>query len=193
VRALKIGIVMSTTREGRFAERAADWILEQAKARGGAEYHKVDLRDHALPFFNEPGAPLYVPAKNEAAQRWNAKVAGFDGYIFVVAEYNHGVPAALKNAIDHSYHELVRKPAAFVGYGSVGAARAIEQLRLILAEVQMASVRSAVHVGMAEFLGMLQQGKAFSDYPYLGQSATAMLDDLIWWCETLKFGRERTV
>jgi NAD(P)H-dependent FMN reductase len=189
--ALKIGIIMSTTRAARFADRAADWIAEHAREHGRAQYETVDLRDYPLPFFSEAAAPLFVPVKNDDARRWNAKIASFDGYIFVTAEYNHGIPGALKNAIDHSYHELVRKPAAFVGYGSVGAARAIEQLRLVLAELQMAPVRNAVHVGMAEFLGMLQQGKTFADYPYLGSSATALLDDLLWWTETLKRGREK--
>jgi NAD(P)H-dependent FMN reductase len=188
----KIGVIMSTSREGRFADRVSSWIMEQAAAHGRASYQSVDLRDYPLAFFNEAVPPLYAPAQNEMAKRWNATMAGFDGYIFVTAEYNHGLPGVLKNAIDHSYHELVRKPAAFVGYGGVGGARAIEQLRLVLAEVQVASVRSAVHIGLAEFLGILQQGKTFADYPYLAQSATAMLDDLLWWTDTLKHGREKS-
>jgi len=185
----KIAIILSTTREGRFADRPGQWLFELARSRGTADFDVIDLRDFPLPFFNEPKSPAWEPPQNEVAQRWGKKVAGFDGYIFVTAEYNHGVPAVLKNAIDHAYHEFKRKPAAFVGYGGVGAARLIEHLRLVLVELQMAPLRNAVHIAMAEFVGMLQQGKTFADFPYLGQSAELMLDDLVWWTNTLKAGR----
>jgi NAD(P)H-dependent FMN reductase len=79
---------------------------------------------------------------------------------------------------------------AFVGYGGVGAARAIEQLRLVAVEQQSAPLRNAVHLGLSEFLGIWQQGKSFSDYPYLEQSATAMLDDLLWRANALKAARD---
>src|SRR5262249_19541029 len=141
-----------------------------------------------MPFFNEPKSPVWEPPNNEVARRWGRKVAEFDGYIFVTGEYNHGLPAVLKNAIDHAYHEFNRKPAAFVGYGGVGAARSIEHLRLVLIELQMAPLRNAVHIGMAEFVGILQQGKTFADFAYLGQSAEQMLGDLIWWTNSLKAG-----
>jgi NAD(P)H-dependent FMN reductase len=186
----KIAIIISTTREGRFSERPAQWIFDLAKAHGGADFETVDLRDYPLPFFNEAASPVSVAPKNEAAQRWGSKMAEFDGYIFVTAEYNHGVPAVLKNALDHVYPQFNRKPVAFVAYGGVGGARAVEHLRLILIELQAAPLRNAVHIGLTEFLGMLQQGKTFADYPYLGQSAEAMLEDLLWWTNTLKAGRQ---
>jgi NAD(P)H-dependent FMN reductase len=186
----RIGIIISTTREGRFGDKPAQWIFELARARGGADFELIDLRDFPLPFFNELKSPVWESPKNEGARRWSRKVGEFDGFIFVTGEYNHGIPGVLKNALDHTYKEFNRKPAAFVGYGGVGAARAIEHLRLIAVELQVAPLRSAVHVGMAEFLGMLQQGKTFADYPYLGQSAEQMLDDLIWWTNALKAGRQ---
>ena len=185
----KIAIIVSTTRQGRFADRPAQWIFGLAKALGTADFELVDLREYPLPFFDEPQSPAYVAPKNEAAQRWGKKVAEFDGYIFVTAEYNRSVPGVLKNAIDHLYPQLNRKPAAFVAYGAVGGARGVEHLRLILIELQAAPLRNAVHIGLAEFLGMLQQGKNFADYPYLEQSAKVMLDDLLWWTNTLKAGR----
>ena len=116
------------------------------------EIELVDLRDYPLPLFEEPISPLFEPAKNEVARRWAQKVESFDGYIFVTAEYNHGVPGALKNAIDYVAHVFAKKPAAYVGYGGVGAARAIEQLRLVNIEQQMAPLRSAVHIGGADVL-----------------------------------------
>jgi NAD(P)H-dependent FMN reductase len=187
----RIAIIVSTTREGRFADKPAQWIFNLARAHGAANFEVVDLRDYPMPLFNESASPAAgVVPKNPAAQRWGDKVAGFDGYIFVTAEYNRSVPGVLKNAIDYLYPQLNRKPVAFVAYGSVGGARAVEHLRLILIEMQAAPLRNAVHIGLAEFLGMLQQGKTFADYPYLEQSAKVLLDDLQWWTSTLKAGRE---
>jgi NAD(P)H-dependent FMN reductase len=186
----KIAIIVSTTREGRFGDKPAQWIFRLAKARETANFEIVDLRDYPLPLFNEPISPAYAAPKNEVAQRWGKKLAEFDGYIFVTAEYNHSVPGVLKNALDHLFPQLNRKPVAFVGYGAVGAARAVEHLRLIVVELQAAPLRNGVHIGLAEFIGMLQQGKTFADYPYLEQSANVLLDDLLWWTNTLKTGRE---
>ena len=186
----RIAIVISTTRQGRFADRPAQWIADLARAKGGAEYEILDLRDYPLPFFNEAMSPAWAPPKDEAAQRWAKKVAEFDGFIFITAEYNHSISGVLKNALDHTFAEFNRKPATFIAYGGVGGARAVEQLRLILIEQQAAPLRNAVHIGLAEFMGMLQQGKDFADYPYLAQSADTALNDLIWWSKTLKAGRQ---
>jgi NAD(P)H-dependent FMN reductase len=186
----KIAIIIGTTREGRFGEKPAHWFFDIAKARGTAEYELIDLRDYPLPFFNEPASPVYAPPKNEIAERLAKKIGEFDGYVFVTGEYNHGAPAVLKNALDYVYAPFNRKAVAFVGYGGVGAARAVEHLRLVAIELQAAPVRNAVHIGLAEFLGVLQQGKAFGDFPHLGQSATATLDDLEWWANALKTARE---
>jgi NAD(P)H-dependent FMN reductase len=185
-----IGIVISTTREGRFGDKPAAWIRDHAAARGDLEVEIIDLRDYPMPFFDEPASPLYVPPKNEAARRWGQKVAELDGFIFVTAEYNRGVPAALKNALDYAYKEFNRKPAAYVGYGGVGGARAVEQLRLISVELQMAPTRSGVHIGGADFFGMLMQGKTFADMPHLEPTAVTMLDELTWWVHALKSARE---
>lgn len=186
----RIGIVIGSIREGRFGEKPAHWIHEMASQRTDLAFELVDLRDHALPLFAEPMSPAWAPVKNEAAQRWGAKLATFDGLIVVTPEYNHGPSAVLKNALDYAYKEFTRKPIAFVGYGGVGAARAVEQLRLVSIELQMAPIRHAVHIGMVEFLGLWQQGKTFEDYPHLAQAANAMLDDLAWWTRALKTARE---
>jgi NAD(P)H-dependent FMN reductase len=185
-----IGIVLGSTREGRFGEKPAIWIHEIAGQRTDLSFELIDLRDHPLPFFAEPMSPAWAPVKNEAAQRWADKLATLDGLIVVTPEYNHGPSAVLKNALDYAYKEFNRKPIGFVGYGGVGAARAIEQLRLVAVELQMAPVRNAVHIGMVEFLGIWQQGKTFGDFPHLAQAASGMLDDIAWWAKALKTSRQ---
>ena len=114
-----------------------------------------------------------------------------DGFVFVTGEYNHGVPAVLKNALDHVYAPLNRKPATFVGYGNAGGARAIEQLRLSLVELQVAPLRGAVHLSREQFTGILLDGKTFADFTLLERAGDAMLGELIWWADALRAGRER--
>jgi NAD(P)H-dependent FMN reductase len=186
----KIGIIVGTTRTGRFADRPAQWLLDVTRSHGGVAAEIVDLRDYPMPFFDEPGSPMWLPPTNDVAVRWGQRLADFDGFIFITAEYNHGIPGVLKNALDYAYAQFGRKPAAFVGYGAVGAARAIEQLRLNAIEFHIAPLRHAVHIGMMEFVGMLREGKDFADYPHLERAARVMLDDLLWWANTLKAGRE---
>jgi len=186
---LKIGIVISTIREGRFGDKPARWILRMASERTDLDFDIVDLRDYPLPLFEEAADPAFAPPKNEVALHWGEKMAEFDGYLFVTAEYNRSIPGVLKNALDHTYPEFNKKPAAFVGYGSAGGARAIEQLRLICIELQMAPTRRAVHTGMEPLLGVLRDGNKLSDFDFLNKNAVATLDELSWWARTLKAGR----
>lgn len=186
----KIGIILSTTRETRFADRPAQWVLEIAKARGDADYEIVDLRDHPLPFFDAVGSPRFVPLTNEAQLAFARKIGEFDGYIFVTAEYNHTVPGVLSNALTYIHDEMERKPAAFVGYGAVGGSRAVEHLRALVVELSTVPTRFAVHINMEPLLGMLRGGKDFGDYDYLAPTVTTMLDELAWYTRTLKAGRE---
>jgi NAD(P)H-dependent FMN reductase len=188
----RIGIVISSTREGRFGDKPAKWIFELAAKRGDLDVELIDLRDYPMPFFDEPMSPAYAPPANEAARRWAAKVANQDGFIFVTAEYNRGPTAVLKNALDHAYREFNRKPAAYVGYGGVGGARAVEQLRLINVELQMAPTRTGVHIVGGDFMGLWRGGKTFEDMPHLAQSAEATLDEVAWWAKALKAAREVT-
>ena len=186
----RIGIIVGSTRQGRFGDRPANWIRDIARLRTDMSVGLIDLRDYPLPMFDEAASPAWRPPTDPVAQRWGARLATFDGLIVVTPEYNHGYAAVLKNALDHAYAEFVRKPIGFVGYGGVGAARAIEQLRLVSIELQMAPVRNAVHIGMVEYLGVMQQGKTFDDFPHLGQSATGLLDDIAWWARALRAARD---
>ena len=185
----KIAIIISTTRATRFGEKPAKWIHEIAAERKDMNVELVDLRDYPMPFFDEPASNAWVPSKNEVAQRWQKKVAEFDGYIFVTAEYNRGVPAVLKNALDYAYPEWNRKPAAYVGYGSVGAARSIEHLRLICIELQMAPTRTGVHIQGGDFMAVWQHGKDLKELSYLQPNAKTMLDELHWWASALMAAR----
>ena len=120
-------------------------------------------------------------------------MAEFDGYIFVTAEYNHGIPAVLKNAMDYAYPEWNKKAAAFVGYGAVGGARAVEQLRLVAAELQLATIRTGVYVQGADFMAVLKEGKDLKEIGYLEQGVKDMLAQLAWWTEALKAARQKDV
>jgi NAD(P)H-dependent FMN reductase len=188
---VKIGIIISTTRAARFGDKPAKWIKGITSQRDDLTVEVLDLRDYPLPFFDEAASNAWVPSQNEVAQRWQKNVAEFDGYIFVTAEYNRGVPAVLKNALDYAYPEWNKKPAAFVGYGSVGAARAIEHLRLVTIELQMAPTRTGVHIQGADFMAVWKGGKDITELSYLQQNATDMLDQLVWWANALKAARER--
>src|SRR5262245_14388229 len=188
---IKIAIIMGTTRAARFGDKPAKWIKDIASQRDDLILEILDLRDFAMPFFDEVASNAWVPSQNEVAQRWQKKIAEFDGYIFVTAEYNRGVTAVLKNALDYAHPEWNKKPAAFVGYGSVGAARAIEQLRLIAVELQMAPTRTGVHIQGSDFMAAWKGGKEITELTYLQQNATDMLDQLAWWANALKAARER--
>jgi NAD(P)H-dependent FMN reductase len=185
----KIAVIIGTTRATRFADKPAKWIYDIAAARGDMSVELIDLREYPMPFFDEVASNMWAPSRNEVAKRWQKKVAEFDGYIFVTAEYNRGVPAVLKNALDYAYPEWNRKPAACVGYGSVGAARSIEQLRLICVELQMAPTRTGVHLQGADFMAVWQQGKDIKELSYLEQNSKTMLDELQWWASALMQAR----
>ena len=181
----KIALVIGSTRATRFADLPAQWMLAQAQARTDMSVELVDLRDYNLPFFNEMASNAYMPSSDAAAVAWQKKMAEFDGYVFVVAEYNHSVSASLKNALDQAYVEWAHKPMAAIAYGSMGGARALEHLRSIAVELQMVPVRNAVHIGGGDFWrvhpGMGGSGKIADIEATLLPSAKLTLDDIVWW------------
>lgn len=186
----KIALIIGSTRTHRFADIAANWMLAQAKARDDLDVELVDLRDFDLPLFNEMASNAYMPSSDARAVAWQKKVAEYDGYIFVVAEYNHSITGALKNALDQSYVEWAKKPMGAIAYGSMGGARALEHLRGIAVELQMAPVRNAVHIGGGDFWkvhpGMGGSGNLADIEGSLLASAKATLDDIVWWANALK-------
>ncbi len=141
---LKIGIIVGSTRPGRKAEAVAKWVYEILKSRKDAEFEIVDVAEYNLPLLDEPVPPLMGQYSKGHSKKWAAKIDSFDAFIFVTPEYNHGTSAALKNAIDFLYREWNNKAAGFVGYGSAGGVRAVENLRLVMGEIKVADVRAQV-------------------------------------------------
>jgi NAD(P)H-dependent FMN reductase len=185
----KIGIIISSTRKGRLGARIAQWVRDLGQERPDLAFEIVDLRDYPLDFFDAEMSPRFAPVEGAMAQAWASKVAGLDGYVFVTAEYNRSITGALKNALDYLYAEPLRKPASFVGYGAVGGARAVEQLRLMAVELGMVVTKSGVHVGMEPMIGLMRDGKDFADFPHLAPTVVTMLDELAWFATTLKAAR----
>lgn len=185
----KIAMIIGSTRPTRFADKPAAWMLKQAAARGDMDVDVLDLRNFDLPFFDEVASNKWMPSKNAEAVRWQNAVGQYDGYIFVVAEYNHSITAALKNALDQAYNEWNRKPFTAIGYGGVGAARAIEHLRLIGIELELVSTHAAVHIGGSDFFAVYP---AFGNKPIeeieagLLPNAKTALDELVWWAKATK-------
>lgn len=178
-----IAVILGSTRPGRNGEAVAKWILELASARTDATFELVDIADHDLPLLDEPVPASMGQYQNEHTQRWAETVARYDGYVFVTPEYNHSTSAALKNAIDYVYAEWNNKAAGFVSYGSAGGVRAVEHLRLIAAELQIATVRAQV------FLSLADDFKDYSEFTPRDQAlpqVETMLDQLVSWTRALE-------
>lgn len=189
---MKLQIIIGSTRQGRFAERPAQWMFDLASKLEGVEVELVDLRDYKLPYYDEALPPKMLEGKfaDENVRKWTAKVAEADGYMILTPEYNHGYPAVLKTALDYPYDEWNNKPVGFVSWGGVGGARVVEQLRQVAIELQMAPIRNAVHIPMNVYMDAVQ-GKENPFAPLEG-NAKAFLDQLVWWMRVLKEGREKS-
>jgi NAD(P)H-dependent FMN reductase len=183
----RIGIILGSTRPNRNGEQVAQWVYDIASRRTDAEFELVDLRDYPLPHLDEPLPPSLGQYQNEHTRQWADKIASFDGFVFVTPEYNHSTSGVLKNAIDYLYAEWNNKAAGFVSYGSVGGARAAEQLRLIAGELQMADVRQQVALSlMTEF----ENFSVFKPGDYNQAALNTLLDQVIAWSAALAHLRE---
>ncbi|SDB89555.1 NAD(P)H-dependent FMN reductase [Pelagirhabdus alkalitolerans] len=180
---LNIGVILGSVREGRNGEAVAKWMVDFAQKRNDANYELVDLADYPLPLLGAPIEKDQEEKVGETIQAWKDKIASFDGFIIVAPEYNHAVGGALKNALDYLNPELNDKAAGFVGYGSLGGVRAHENLRLILGELQVADVRTAVTFSlMTDF----ENFSVFKPADYHENNANDMLDQLLKWSGALK-------
>ena len=184
----RIAIIIGSTRPGRNGEAVATWVHERAVKHGGAEFELVDLKDFGLPHLDEITPPAMGQYTQPHTQRWARKVAEFDGYVFVTPEYNHSTSGALKNAIDFLYAEWNNKAAGFVSYGSVGGTRAVEHLRLVMAELQVADVRAQVAFSLATDF---RDYSAFTPADNHEGHLNTMLDQLIAWSTALAPVRAR--
>jgi NAD(P)H-dependent FMN reductase len=186
----KIAVITGTTRPGRVNLDVAQWVLEQASMRSDAEFELVDIADWNLPLLDEAMPAGFQQYANTHTQSWAAKIAEFDGYIFVTPEYNHSISGSLKNAIDYLSVEWNNKAAGFVSYGSMGGARAVEHLRGIASELQLAHVRNQV------MFSLFTDFENFSEFKPTDQSASAldpMLDQLLPWTRAMQSLREEAM
>ncbi len=184
---IKIAIVIGSTRPGRLGEAVARWVHQIAGRRGDAEYELVDIKDFNLPLLDEPVPPSLGRYSKPHTKTWAAKIASFDAFVFVTPEYNHGISAALKNAIDFLYAEWNNKAAGFVSYGSAGGARAVESLRLVMGELMVADVRAQV------LLSLYTDFENFSTFkPAANQDKAVgiLLDQLVAWGTVMKTLRQ---
>src|SRR5256884_2894041 len=188
-----ISVIIGSTRQGRFSEKPARWILQRLQQRDGIEARLLDLRDFPMPFFDQPLTPA-MPGRasyeNEVVKGWTAEIAVSDGFVFVTPEYNYGPSAVLKNALDWVYPEWNRKAAAFVSYGSAMGPRSVQQLRETAIELQIAPIRSAVHIPVATLWAHFQGGDVKKGLAELDKQANVMIDDLLWWTAALKAARK---
>jgi NAD(P)H-dependent FMN reductase len=180
---LNIAIILGSTRPGRNGKAVADWVTDKAVERTGAQYELVDLADHPLPHMDEPIPPTVGQYAGEHTKAWAEKIGSYDGFVFVTPEYNHSTSGVLKNAIDYLYAEWNNKAAAFVSYGSLGGARAIEHLRAIMSELQVAHVRQQLSFSMfTDF----ENFSTFAPGPQHAEAAVVLFDQLESWSEAMK-------
>jgi NAD(P)H-dependent FMN reductase len=185
---IRIAIIVGSTRPGRNGEAVAKWVYEIARKRSDAEFDLVDIKDFNLPLLDEPLPPTMGQYSKPHTKAWAAKIGSFDGYVFVTPEYNHGICGALKNAIDFLYREWNNKAAGFVSYGSAGGARAVEQLRLVMAEMQIATVRNQV---LLSLFTDFENFSVFKPAPQHEKSVNGMFDQVIAWGGALRTLREK--
>jgi NAD(P)H-dependent FMN reductase len=175
---LRVGIILGSTRPNRIGEAVAQWVHRLANARGDADYELVDIKAFNLPLLDEPIPPSQGKYSQSHTKAWAAKIATFDAFVFVTPEYNHSTSGALKNAIDFLYKEWNNKAAGFVSYGSAGGVRAVETLRLIMAELQIADVRAQVMLSLSTDFENYSTFKPASQHE---GTLKMMLDQLLLW------------
>jgi NAD(P)H-dependent FMN reductase len=185
---LKVAIIIGSTRPGRKAGVVARWVYDIASRRTDASFEVVDIAAFDLPLLDEPLPPILNQYSKPHTKAWAATIAGFDAFVFVTPEYNHATSGALKNAIDFLFREWNDKAAGFVGYGGVGGARAVENLRLVMGEIKVADVRAQVALSMhTDF----ESFSTFKPRPKQEAAVNAMLDDLVAWGQALQAMRTR--
>lgn len=181
---LKIGIITGSTRPNRKSIKIAKELKEWADKRGDAAYEVVDIADYHLPMYNEPIVALYSQDyQTPEALPWAEKINSLDGFIFVVPEYNHGLPSALKNAIDYLCHEYRDKVAGIVSYGSQGGVRAGQVLRLVLGGLHVAVISTGLSLSI---LTDFDSEENFTPADNLEGIFNKLLDRLLAWGEPLK-------
>lgn len=185
--AYKIGVIVGSTRPQRLGLPIGQWFVHEANAASNElTFDLIDLKEINLPFLDEPKSADTGEYMHEHTKKWSELISGYDGFVLVTAEYNHGPPAPLKNALDFLAKEWSRKPVAFVGYGGLGGARAVTLLRVITSELGMAPVWSALHI-RAPWTSVHEDGSIDPDF--ISGKMEKFLDELTWWTKSLHNAR----
>lgn len=179
----KIAIITGSTRPGRNNIGVAEWVLAQAQERTDAQFELVDIADFNLPMLDEAYPAAYQNYQNDHTIAWAAKIAEFDGFVFVTAEYNHSVAPALANALSYLNAEFANKAAGIVSYGSAFGVRAVEHLRGILSELQIAHVQKT---GMFSLFTDFENFSVFKPSELQAASLGPVLDQLVPWTKALE-------
>ena len=185
---IRIAVILGSTRPNRNGDAVAHWVVERAGRRRDAAFELVDIRDFDLPLLDEPVPPSQHKYSKPHTKRWAEAIDSFDAFVFVTAEYNHGIPGALKNALDFLYREWNNKAAGFVGYGSAGGVRSVEHLRGVMAELQIADVRAQV---MLSLFDDFENFSTFRPRPQHDDTLDTMLDQLIAWGGAMRALRDQ--
>ena len=183
---MHLQIILGSIREGRRSEPVAQWALESASRRDDVTVELIDLKTWNLPMFSLASFPSAGDYTDPLQQRWAETIARADGYLFVVAEYNHGITSALKNALDYLYAEWNRKPASFIAFGNAEGARAVQQLKLVLNELEVAPLPTAVHL---RDVAKKIEGGMFHAADAEAKRFESMLDEWVWWGRALRMAR----
>lgn len=191
---MKIQVILGSTRPNRQSEKVGKWVIDQLSKNSKFETELIDLRDWPLPFYDEVAGLLTLKRSqlsSELAKKWQEKISQADGYIIVTAEYNHGYPAVLKNALDYAYYEWHKKPIAYVAYGAmVGGSRAVEQLRQVAIELQMAPISEAIYIPLI-WAAFDEKGNLKDEDNY-NKRFNSMVEQLLWWTKALKEARGKS-
>lgn len=190
---MNIAIIVGTTREGRITPRLARWVRQAAEQRTDAEFTVLDLKDYDIPLLEQ--APwLEDHNLTDGTRRWLDGLQSADGVIIVTAEYNHTIPAVLKNAFDHTHGEMTRKPVAIVSHGVNSGVRANEHLRQMLnSNMGAFSISSTVtYFGKVED-GLDEDGRPVGDHALNDAKLKKLLDDIVWYTGAIKAAKEKEV
>ncbi|WP_410634905.1 NADPH-dependent FMN reductase [Amycolatopsis sp. cmx-4-83] len=190
---LRLGVILGTTRPGRRGPLVAPWVVDvgrehQLVRAGTAEIEFLDLAEFGLPLLEEPFPAKFGRYQQDSTRRWAARIDALDGFVFVTPEYNHSIPAALKNAVDHLYAEWGDKAAGIVSYGVNGGIRGAEHLRHVLAELKVAAVRSQPALSVFDDFVITDPLAAGEFRPRDNQreAVASMFDEVVTWAQALR-------
>lgn len=187
---LNLKVIVGTTRPNRFSPKVADWIMSLTDKQKDAKFEVLDLAKIDLPLFDEPVPPIMQKYEHDHTKKWVKTIGESDGFIFITGEYNHSIPAALKNAIDFVNHEWAYKPVAFISYGAdAGGARSVEQLRAITGYLKMYDLGDWVQFN--NYWTLVDEKGHFNPTDQLTEAGQKLLDQLVFWASDMQKARAK--